>query len=926
MAVVVSASDILDDSFNATHTISALNTGGSNPYALLASFNKNPATEVTTVTADLSSMTKLTESINANVCAAQLYGLIPADSSTDFVVSTPSFKEEAMIAMALTGVDQSTPQIGTPATTGGFGSTATTSYTGTSGNMLIVIVVSQNDRTFTASGVTQVRNFSPTSGIGTVFAGYVTATGSSQTIGATLNSGDNYRVCIVEIKAAATSSTTPQTITGLARILKTVAQTITGKARVTNSALQTALGKARITASTLRTNTGLARIQKTVSQTQTGLARVTKAVTRTATGLSRITAATPRTLTGLARVTASTLRTTTGVARLQKSASQTVTGVAKIQYIVTNQTITGLARITALATKTVTGLARITQIGKISAGLINGLMTSIPAGSTPTNTHGKYIDNTAGGAATDAGGWAWYLRKSGTVSALFDSTNKHNAYNTLHINLGANGSYAEVSNGATGYFNGATYPIKPSTTYRVSYWTKAENVSGSASTGMQLDVLTNNSVGGSTGEFSQSPGVSAHGWTFRTFDFTTSATAEFYHIEARVYGHNGAGTLQGDFYYSEIQIDELNANILGKARILKTVSQTMTGLSRITRVGPSRVNLITNPSMETNITGYNEYHNPGALPATLTRDTAVAWDGAGGASLRILTAASGNSYAGTRYDASGLINGETYTFSCYVKGNVGGETFNVFFGPASTQITLTTSWQRFSVTFVASSTNPSFYLRMPDFSATFWIDGVLLERGGLMPYFDGSTAGGSWSGTAHASTSTSTGLSLFGKARITATASQTIAGLARVTNTTARTLTGLARVTKTVGQTVTGKSRITASTSRTNTGKARITVSVSRTNTGLARITKSVPRTLTGLSRITASASRALTGKASVALAVNRTLTGKSRVTKAATNTITGTANIYRPDIGADIITLQSEPQQVALKSNNDDTILRQLV
>jgi hypothetical protein len=199
--ITLPQSTTYDGSFLSSHTISAFNTSGSSPYLLIAGFNKNPATEVTDMTADATSMTLIDDNINANVVAIEAYGIIPADGSTNIVSSTPSFKEQAMIAVTLNGVDQTTPYNSTTVETSGFGTTATASITGTSGSMIMIIGASQNDRTLTisGSGTTSLQNFSPTSGIGSCIVGYVAATGSSQTLGFTLNSNDNYRLILVEI-------------------------------------------------------------------------------------------------------------------------------------------------------------------------------------------------------------------------------------------------------------------------------------------------------------------------------------------------------------------------------------------------------------------------------------------------------------------------------------------------------------------------------------------------------------------------------------------------------------------------------------------------------------------------------------------------------------------------------------------------------
>jgi hypothetical protein len=168
-------------------------------------------------------------------------------------------------------------------------------------------------------------------------------------------------------------TTTPQTITGVARILKVVLQTITGLARITASTTQTLTGKARITASTSQTITGKSRVTattsqtiqgkadilRTTSQTTTGKSRVTRTVLQTISGVSRITAAAARTITGLARITASTARTITGKAAILRTTSQTTTGVSRIQVSVT-KTITGTGRLSIGVNQTITGKSRVT--------------------------------------------------------------------------------------------------------------------------------------------------------------------------------------------------------------------------------------------------------------------------------------------------------------------------------------------------------------------------------------------------------------------------------------------------------------------------------------------------------------------------------------------------------------------------------------
>ena len=205
--IIYQRSTSLDDSFNSSHTISAFDTAGTNAYLVVSAHNKFPTSEDSGTTADGSAMTLHDTSQNANVASVRAYGIIPADSSTDIVNSTPSFKEQALIAALFTGVDQTTPVTGTPGNTGNFSTSASVSYTGTSGNMLVAMISTQTDRALSALNDTVIVDLDHSGSIGSYFMAYVTATGSAQTIGATLDTADNWRIIVIELKKAAAGGT-----------------------------------------------------------------------------------------------------------------------------------------------------------------------------------------------------------------------------------------------------------------------------------------------------------------------------------------------------------------------------------------------------------------------------------------------------------------------------------------------------------------------------------------------------------------------------------------------------------------------------------------------------------------------------------------------------------------------------------------------
>ena len=210
MAVTIRGSQTYESGsggYNASHTMTDLDVTGTDSCAIAAGFNRNPASDVGSWTFEGNTPTAIADAINANVVAVSTQRYLISNAATTIVSNTPTFKLQAMVGVALEGVDQTTPIAGST-TAGNYGTAATASYTGTSGNMLLVFVSSQNDRTFTASGTTDIASVTHAdANLGSGYAGYVSATGSSQTIGATLSSADNWRLVIVEVTAAASGVT-----------------------------------------------------------------------------------------------------------------------------------------------------------------------------------------------------------------------------------------------------------------------------------------------------------------------------------------------------------------------------------------------------------------------------------------------------------------------------------------------------------------------------------------------------------------------------------------------------------------------------------------------------------------------------------------------------------------------------------------------
>jgi hypothetical protein len=159
-------------------------------------------------------------------------------------------------------------------------------------------------------------------------------------------------------------------------------------------------------------------------------------------------------------------------------------------------------------------------------------------------------------------------------------------------------------------------------------------------------------------------------------------------------------------------------------------------------------NLVSNPSFETNTTGYTA-----DFGGTLTRLTTDAAPGAGTACGQF--AATGENEK-VEQSVLGFVprwkSGQTYQFSIYLRCTSGTQSWTIKAGPtaalASRTVTVTTAWQRFSL-------SVTLYTDYTDYTAAFVVqlfstaadtvrlDGLMLTRGqGLHAYSDAGT--GRW--------------------------------------------------------------------------------------------------------------------------------------------------------------------------------------
>lgn len=180
----------------------------------------------------------------------------------------------------------------------------------------------------------------------------------------------------------------------------------------------------------------------------------------------------------------------------------------------------------------------------------NGFFYDSPGETTPTNTTARWIDGTAGGGATNK--FQWYFTKSGTADALISPRE-------LRIRTLATGSYSEVKGNAVGYPTGATegFAMTPNTAYRLRFEMKTTVTSGTATTGAHVQLLMANGAGTNTQEVGSAGVTTTTGWTWYEVTFTTGATIARGHIECRLYGHNGTGTLIADACFRNITVEPM---------------------------------------------------------------------------------------------------------------------------------------------------------------------------------------------------------------------------------------------------------------------------------------------------------------------------------------------------------------------------------
>lgn len=179
-----------------------------------------------------------------------------------------------------------------------------------------------------------------------------------------------------------------------------------------------------------------------------------------------------------------------------------------------------------------------------------------------------------------------------------------------------------------------------------------------------------------------------------------------------------------------------------------------------------RTNLVTNPSFETNTTGWS------ATSSSIARTTSQYY--VGSACLLVTPSASSG---GALSPLATTTPNATHTVSAWVKGSAGDSLRlelnertsggSALVGTTTANLTLTGAWQRISATrlFGATGATANFSITNTSSTALFFIDATMLEMSATVgSFFDGSSGAvgnayiNSWTGTSHLSTSTQSGV------------------------------------------------------------------------------------------------------------------------------------------------------------------------
>lgn len=255
---------------------------------------------------------------------------------------------------------------------------------------------------------------------------------------------------------------------------------------------------------------------------------------------------------------------------------ETIDGLTKYFRVVCKDYVELLDRqLVAKSYTAQTATAIITDIISTYAGYNSNLNTNGDMETAPTfvaaqTATARWVDGSAAGAAAIQP-CNVYGVLSGSATCRFDSGNAQAGSQGFKIAL-VGGGYAECTFGGTGLHTASGTPVSANTTYQYSYYMKSESVTGASGSGQHLQlsfsdisgVLTSDNFGfaddsqteyNNVSEFSGNTVVAINKvWTRYTGTFTTGATTRFVHPIMRAYGHTGAATLAGNFFFDNVYI------------------------------------------------------------------------------------------------------------------------------------------------------------------------------------------------------------------------------------------------------------------------------------------------------------------------------------------------------------------------------------
>jgi hypothetical protein len=350
---------------------------------------------------------------------------------------------------------------------------------------------------------------------------------------------------------------------------------------------------------------------------------------------------------------------------------------------------------------------------------------------------------------TNTTGWSVQNGATAAISSLYQTTGS---------------SSALVTSSATDY-NGLVLPTRISVTPNTNYYLSAycRNISGSTRN-VYIGIQWYNSAGTYLSELNsggQGTLTTAAGWVRRSASGVSPSTA----ASAQIFMLSGQTGLTAGwqtafdgvlFETGSTLLPYFDGSTIGEITPTAWTGTSHASTSQLdastSQLGVSRTNLITNPSFETNTTGW------AGSNTTLAISSSFAY--AGSSSLRGTIASTGTN----RYIDKSIVTvtGSTaYSYSCWVylpATNTANTTWKLqvyeWNGTAYTvannlQTTTVTRgvWTRFSGSFTTAAATIAVQPRLINEASiatgqVVYIDAALLETGStVLPYFDGSTIG-----------------------------------------------------------------------------------------------------------------------------------------------------------------------------------------